>query len=153
MAAQLFGDRLYLPRGHTLDVHFRQRAHQRLLTPLISFENLRPESPLSILRHPQLQLAHSRDQRPAIGARSVAQSLRGPLSLAGLQRLFHLQFQHLLDYLSHHCLQKVFLPSHQIFPVLLRYAILLSGHLFLSLLQRLTESERFSMTHSFLQNS
>ena len=38
MPAQLFGDRLYLPRRHSLDVHLRQGREQRLLTSLVPLE-------------------------------------------------------------------------------------------------------------------
>ena len=74
VAAQILRDRLHLPRRHPLDVHLRQRPHQSLLAPLIAFKHLRPEPPLPLLRHPQLQLPHARRQRPAVVARPGSQA-------------------------------------------------------------------------------
>ena len=107
MAAQLLGDRLYLPRRHSLHVHFRQRRHQRTLGALIAFEQLGREPPGAVLRHAQLQLADPSDQRPAVIARPVALPARGPFAFLGAERLRHLRFEHLLQRRPHQRLQKL----------------------------------------------
>src|SRR3546814_6335850 len=73
MAAQLFGDRLYLARRNALDIHLGQRRHQRLLRPLVALEQLGREAPGTVLRHPQLQLADPRHQRARVMPRTVAE--------------------------------------------------------------------------------
>ena len=115
MAAQLLGDRLDLPGRNALDIHLRQRRHQRPLRALIPFEQLGREPPVAILRNPQLELADPRDQRPAVIARPVTLPARCPLALLGAQRLRHLGFEHLLHHGAHNLAQAVRLCRDQVF--------------------------------------
>ena len=85
MAAQLLGNRLNLARRNALHVHLCQRRHQRSLRALIALEQFGREPALAILRHAQLELADPGDQRPAVIARTVAQTARRPLALLGAQ--------------------------------------------------------------------
>src|SRR5438094_4941304 len=98
MAAQLLGDRFYLPGRDTLDVHLGQRRDQRLLGALVAFEQFGREAALPVLRHPQLELADPGHQSAGVVARAIAQTIRRALTLAGAKRLVHLGFQHRLHH-------------------------------------------------------
>ncbi len=97
MPAQLLGDLFHFARRHPLDVHLRQRSHQRLLTPLVALEHLRAEPPLPILRNPQLQFSHARDQCPRVVPAPISLPIPRPLTLLRSQGLVHLPLQHILN--------------------------------------------------------
>ena len=97
MTTQLLGDRLHLARRNPLHIHLRQRRHQCPLWTLIALEQLGRESPRTILRNAQFELAYPRDQRSAVITRPIAQPVCAPLALLGTQRLRHLRFEHLLE--------------------------------------------------------
>ncbi len=71
--------------------------------------------PRAILRHPQLELAHPRDQRAAIVARTVAEPLRRALAFRSSQRLVHLRFQHLLHHRADHLAQPIGVRKQNVF--------------------------------------
>ena len=154
MAAQLFGDGLDLARRNALYVHLHHRRHQRFLAALVPLEYLGPEPPLPVLRHPQLDLAHARHQRPAVVTRPVAQPARRALAFARLQRLVHLRFQHLLQRLSSTITFSRSRSSANNLPVSIFCRDLLSRYpafgssVSFPFFQPLTEFERSSLTHS-----
>lgn len=129
MAAEFLGNRLDLARGNPLHVHLSHRPDQGFFTALITLEDLRPKVTLPVLRHPQFQLPHPRDQRPAVISRTVVAPILRALPLLGAQRLIHLRLQDLLENLSNQRSQEILLLPHQLFPVRLLRAILLAGHL------------------------
>jgi hypothetical protein len=101
VATQLLGDRLDLARRHALHVHLDQRRHQRLLRPLVAFEQFRREPPRAVLRDPKLQHPNPRHKLALVVAGPVADPFACALPLLGPDRLCHLRFQNLL----HHGLQ------------------------------------------------
>jgi hypothetical protein len=88
---------------------------------------------LPILRHPQGDLADTRHQRSAVVTRSVAQPTGRAFTLASLQCLIHLGFQHLLQRLFHNHFQQIPVFGQDLPQFLCRDSylrvILLSGHL------------------------
>jgi hypothetical protein len=81
------------------------------------------------LWNPQLQLAHTRDECPAVVAGSISLPVRCPLALFGSEHFLHLGFHHLLEDLPDQRSQEILLPANHLFPVQLVRVILLSGHL------------------------
>ncbi len=128
MAAQLLGDRLDLPGRHALHVHLGQRRHQRLLRALVALEQLGRESPLTVLRHAQLQLPDPGDERAAVITAAVAEPQRRPLALLRAQRLGHLGFEQLLQDRLDQWPQEVPVLRQQRLHFLQRRPKLASGH-------------------------
>lgn len=80
MPAPLFDNVLHLARRHALHIHLQHGRNQRLFAALVSLKHFRAEPPLPVLRHSQLDLADSRDKRPAVMARLVAEPALTPLA-------------------------------------------------------------------------
>ncbi len=81
-----------------LHIHLRKAGHQGALRTPVALEQLDGEAPLSVLRNPQLELAHTGDECAAVITRAVAEPSRCWLALR-TQRLVHLGLQ---DFLHHH---------------------------------------------------
>jgi hypothetical protein len=152
VAAELFGDRLDLPRRHALNVHLGQRRHERLLRALITLEQLGREPTGAVLRHPQLQLADAGDQRARVVPRTVAEPRRRPLALLGGQRLGHLGFQELLQDRLDQRPQKVLVGCQQCLHFLKRRSKLASGHGVHPQVTLLSPAYHDPASSAFLQN-
>lgn len=96
MSAQLLGDGLNLACRNALYVHLHHGHYQRFLTSLVTLEHLGAEPSLAVLRDAQFDLVHPSNKSPVVISRAVAEPARRALSFAGLQRLLHFCFQHLL---------------------------------------------------------
>src|SRR3954447_14094646 len=110
------------------------------MSSLVPFEDLGPESSLPVLWHPQLELAHTRDQCPSVIAGTIPLPTRRALSFPSSERLLHLRFQYLLNDFLDERPQKLLLLGQHFFPVRLLRVILLSGHLSFPFFPPLTES-------------
>ena len=127
--AQLLGDRLDLARRHALDVHLGQRAHERLLRPLVSVEELGREPALPVTGHPQLQLPNARDQTAAVVPRPIPGPIRRALTGPGPHRLGHLRLQHLLEGFLQESFQQLVVAADQGFDLAgLRGTLRSRGH-------------------------
>ena len=115
MTAQLFGDLLDLTGRHAVHVHLGKCGHQRLFRALIALEQLGRETPIAVLGDPQLELAHTRDQRAVIISRAVAKATRRALALPRRQRLGHLRFEQFLQQISDNLAELVAVAAHQVF--------------------------------------
>ena len=115
MAAQLLGDGLDLPGRDALHVHLGERRHERLLGALVAFEQLGREAAVAVLRHPQLELADTGDERARVVAGAVAEPGLRALALLGPERVGHLGFEHLLHHGAHDLAQAVRLCRDQVF--------------------------------------
>jgi hypothetical protein len=104
---QFLRDRLHLSRGYPLDIHLRQGRNESPLGALIALEQLRRESTFPVLRHPQLQFADPRHQRPAIVSRTIAEPLSCSFALGRTDRLGHLGLENLLQRRAHQNPDKV----------------------------------------------
>src|SRR6202166_4324457 len=132
MPAQLLGDLFDLTRRYALDIHLRQRSHQRLLAPLVALKHLRAEPSLPILRHSQLQLPHPCDQRSSVVPAPVSLPTPRPLALLRAQAFVHLPFQHILNDSLQQTPKRVVLLSERFhedcLPILTFRVILFLGH-------------------------
>jgi len=107
MAAEFLGDRLHATGGHALHVHLHQRGHQGLLAALVARKQLGRETPLPVLGHAQLELAHAGHQRTGVMPAAIAQPASGALAFAGKQGLVHLCFEYFLQEHLHQLLECV----------------------------------------------
>lgn len=109
VAAEFLGDRFHAARGHALHIHLHQRGHEGLLAALVARKQLRREAALPVLRHAQLELAHSRHERTGVVSAAIAEAAGGAFAFAGEQRLVHLRFEHFLQERLHQLFQRVVL--------------------------------------------
>lgn len=119
VAAELFGDGAHLARGHFL------RQQQRLLAALVAREDFRAEQPAAILRHPQLERAHSGRQLAPVVAAAFARAL----AYACTERLVHIRFEHFLHNRLHR-------RSHRVVPLQKRQQLLARDRCFCHVLCR-----------------
>jgi hypothetical protein len=104
-----------------------QSQHQGLLRPLIPFEQLSSERPLSIARHLQLKPADPRGELPPVAPVAVTLPIVGPLLRAGTKVIGHLGLQNLVqDRLQQGGHASV--PVEQLLDLLVRNRNLKSGH-------------------------
>ena len=76
-----------------MDIHLRQRPHERLLRALVAFEQLRREPAGTVLRDAEFQSADTGDQRTLVIAGPVAKTGFRPLALPGAKGFGHLGLQ------------------------------------------------------------